>query len=152
MLDNIDFKILKELQHNAKISNVELSEKVGLSPSPCLRRVKDLEKKKYIKKYIAILDQKLVGLSFNIFIQVSLIHQDEESLKLFERTILKAPEVMEAYLMTGNSDYMIRVVAKDLESYEIFLKKTLTKVNGIANIRSSFALKQIKDISGFTFF
>ncbi len=144
MLDKIDYTILNELQTNARISNIDLSEKVGLSPSPCLRRVKSLEKKGLIKNYTATLDQDKLGLSMNIFIQVSLIHQDEDSLKKFETAISMSPEVIEAYLMTGNSDYLIKVVSKDLISFEDFLKRTLTKVKGIANIRSSIALKKVK--------
>ena len=145
MFDKIDYKILDTLQNNARITNIELSEKVGISPSPCLRRVKRLEKVGAIKGYVAILDQKLIGLPINIFIQVSLIHQDEDTLIKFEQAVKNSPEVLEAYLMTGNSDYLLRVVSKDLTSYEIFLKRTLTKVKGIGNIRSSFALKKVKD-------
>ncbi len=147
MLDNIDWKILNELKGNAKISNIDLSDKVGLSPSPCLRRVKTLEKKGFIKGYSAIIDYEMLGLGLNVFIQVSLLRQDEASLSIFEKEIIDSKEVMEAYLMTGDSDYLLRVVSKDLNTYEEFIKKTLTKINGIANIRTSFALKQIKESS-----
>ena len=146
-LDYIDVKILEVLQQNAKISNIDLSQLVGLSPSPCLRRVRRLEKENYIKHYGAVVDQNLVGLPVNVFIQVSLSKQDEDSLKIFENENVKSNEVMEAYLMTGDSDYLLRVVTSDLEAFEKFLKKRLTRINSVSSIRSSFALKKVSQRS-----
>ncbi len=142
-LDYIDIKILEALQRNARLSNIDLAQKVGLSPSPCLRRVKRLEKEKYISHYSAVIDQNLVGLPVNVFIQVSLSKQDEDSLAIFENKIVKSKEVMEAYLMTGDSDYLLRVVTSDLEAFEKFLKKHLTRIDSVSSIRSSFALKKV---------
>ena len=114
--------------------------KVGLSSSPCWRRVKALEEAGVIKGYAALLDAKTVGLSVNVFVSVSLSTQNEKSLEAFERAAAARPEVMECYLMTGDSDYLLRVVVPDLEAYERFVMD-FTKIPGIAQIRSSFALR-----------
>lgn len=142
-LDAIDRKILACLQANGRLSNVELADAVGLSPSPCLRRVRALEEVGIIYRYAALLEQGLVGLPMTIFVQVSLERQTEEYLEKFERAIQKCPEVMECYLMTGGSDYHLRLAMPDLQTYEHFLKSTLTRIPGVANIRSSFAIKQV---------
>lgn len=142
-LDAIDRAILTVLQTDGRIANVELAEKAGLSPSPCARRVKQLEDAGIIARYAALIDQKAVGLPVNVFINVTLERQIEGALQDFETEILKRPEVMECYLMTGEADYFLRVVVADLDAYERFLKDHLTRIPGIANIKSSFALKQI---------
>ena len=128
---------------SSNLSNAELAEKVGLSSSPCWRRVKVLEEAGVIKGYAALLDAKTVGLSVNVFVSVSLSTQNEKSLKDFERAAAARPEVMECYLMTGDSDYLLRVVVPDLEAYERFVMD-FTKIPGIAQIRSSFALRPVK--------
>ncbi len=143
-LDSLDLKILKCLQENARIANVQLAAKVGLSPSPCLRRVRDLEKRGVIKKHVTLLDPESVGLPLNVFVQVRLQQQREKWLEVFERAVRDRPEVMECYLMTGDADYLLRVVIPDVKAYERFLMESLTKVQGVANIKSSFALNQIK--------
>jgi Lrp/AsnC family leucine-responsive transcriptional regulator len=142
-LDRIDREILKSLQADARISNVDLADKVGLSPSPCARRVARLESEGVIARYATVIDQKAVGLPVSVFVNVTLERQVEDALATFETAVLKRPEVMECYLMTGEADYLLRVVVRDLEAYERFIVEHLTRVPGIANIRSSFALKQV---------
>ena len=142
-LDAIDQKILAALQANARLSNVELAHDVGLSPSPCLRRVRTLEDDGVIKGYAALVDQEAVCLPVSVFVMVSLEKQIEHSLETFEESIRALPEVMECYLMTGDSDYLLRVVTRDLQAYERFLMRHLTKFPGVSSIKSSFALKQV---------
>jgi len=143
-LDAIDRKILALLQEDARLANVELADKVGLSPSPCLRRVRDLEAAGVIRRYVTLLDPAAIGLPVSVFVNVTLERQVEQALERFEAVILKRPEVMECYLMTGDADYLLRVVIADLSSYERFLIEHLTRVPGVASIKSSFALKQVK--------
>jgi len=142
-MDYIEYKILNSLQKNARLTNLELAKQVGLSASPCLRRVKSLEENGVISGYSAIIDQNKVNLSVNVFVQVSLETQSEDRLQVFEEKIMEYKEVMEAYLMTGEADYLLRIVVKDLQAYEKFLKNNLTKIKGIASIRSYFSLKQV---------
>ncbi len=143
-LDAIDRRLLKALQSNARMPNAELAKLVGLSPSPCLRRLKILEKKGIIDRYVALLDQEQVGLPVSVFISIRLERQHEDSLEKFEAEIKSYDEVLECYLMTGQRDYLLRVVAQDLRSYERFLKDRLTRIDGVASIESSFALSQVK--------
>lgn len=143
-LDAIDRKILGHLQADGRITMQELADKVGLSVSPCHRRVKLLEERGVITRYLATVDQKALGLHISVFISIKLARQKEEDLKRFEKAISAWPEVLECYLMTGNRDYLLRVVAADLSSYEAFLKSKLTRLDGIASIESSFALSQVK--------
>tara|TARA_Y100001935_G_scaffold31966_3_gene25316 strand:+ start:603 stop:1076 length:474 start_codon:yes stop_codon:yes gene_type:complete len=142
-MDYIEYKLLNSLQKNARLTNLELAKQVGLSASPCLRRVKSLEESGVITGYSAIINQNKVHLSVNVFVQVSLERQSEERLQIFEEKIMEYREVMEAYLMTGEADYLLRIVVKDLQAYEKFLKNNLTKIKGIASIRSYFSLKQV---------
>ncbi len=142
-IDRTDYRILHFLQNNGRMANIELAEAVGLSPSPCLRRVKALETAGVLKRYVGIVDANAVGLGINAFISVSLRSQEKTALEKFQTRVADYPEVMECYLMTGTSDYLLRVVLPDLESYERFLLEKLTKISGIANIQTSFALKPI---------
>ena len=142
-MDYIEYKILSTLHKNARLTNLELAKQVGLSASPCLRRVKALENTGIISGYSAIIDQNKVDLSVNVFVQVSLERQSEEGLEVFEEKIIEYNEVMEAYLMTGEADYLLRIVVKDLQTYEKFLKENLTRIPGISSIRSYFSLKQV---------
>ena len=144
VLDAIGRKMLASLQENARLPNVELAERVGLSPSPCLRRVRELEERGVIRRYVTLLDPVAIGLPVSVFVSVTLEHQVEQALERFENAILQRPEVMECYLMTGDADYLLRVVTADLAAYERFLKDHLTRVRGVASIKSSFALKQVK--------
>lgn len=142
-LDEIDWDILKALQEDARIPIVDLADRVGLSASPCARRVKRLESDGVIVRYATVIDQKTIGLPVNVFCHVTLERQVKAALETFQAAVLKRPEVMECYLMTGEADYLLRVVVADLEAYERFIVDHLTKVPGIANIKSSFALKQV---------
>ena len=143
-LDTVDLKILALLQVDGRISINDLAGKVGLSPSPCLRRVRILEKSGVIARYVAVLDQRAVGLPVSVFVSVKLEKQNEDLLDKFAKTIARWPEVLECYLMTGPRDYWLRVVVPDLAAYERFLKQKLTRIEGIASIDSSFALEQVK--------
>ncbi|MDQ8732686.1 Lrp/AsnC family transcriptional regulator [Bradyrhizobium sp. LHD-71] len=143
-LDPIDRKILAILQRDGRTTMQELAEKVGLSLSPCHRRVKLLESRGIIDHYAAMVDQKALGLHVSVFISIKLARQKEEDLKRFEKSISGWDEVLECYLMTGNRDYLLRVVAADLAAFERFLKTKLTRLDGIASIESSFALSQVK--------
>jgi len=143
-LDAIDRKILMLLQEDCRITMQELAERVGLSASPCHRRIRLLEEAGVLKRYIAIVDQKAVGLPVSVFISIKLERQREKDLETFAKAISRWPEVLECYLMTGHRDYLLRVVVPDLAAYEKFLKQKLTQVPGVASIESSFALDQIK--------
>jgi DNA-binding Lrp family transcriptional regulator len=143
-LDEIDYRILQFLQSDGRISNVELADRVGLSPAPCLRRVSVLEKSGVIRKYVALVNARAVDLAVTVFVQISLDLQVERRLEIFENAIMKRPEIVECYLMTGDSDFLLRVVVPDVEAYERFLQETLTRIEGVARIKSSFALKQLK--------
>jgi Lrp/AsnC family leucine-responsive transcriptional regulator len=142
-LDAVDRKILALLQADGRMSLAELADKVGLSPSPCLRRVRMLEDG-VISRYVAVLDQRAVGLPVSVFVSIKLEKQRQESLDRFAKAIERWPEVLECYLMTGSRDYWMRVVVPDLDAYERFVKQKLTRVEGIASIESSFALEQVK--------
>jgi DNA-binding Lrp family transcriptional regulator len=142
-LDSIDWNVLRALQDDARIANVDLAEKVNLSPSPCLARVRALEKGGYISRYVTLLNPAAVGLGVSVFVQVRLEKQVEASLNAFERAVAERPEVMECYLMTGTSDYLLRVVVSDLEEFQTFVMH-LSKIPGVGNIQSSVALKQVK--------
>ena len=143
-LDSIDWNILRLMQADARLSNVELARAVGLSPSPCLNRVRALEDAGYISRYVTLLDALRVGLKVSVFIHVTLERQIEPALEAFEKAVRERPEVMECYLMTGDADYLLRVVVPDIQHLEEFILKFLTRMPGVGKIRSSFALKQVK--------
>ena len=143
-IDPIDLRILHELQQFGKISNVDLAGRVGLSPSPCLSRVRALEQKGIIDRYVALVKPDRVGLLINVFIQVTLERQVEKVMETFEAKMEAYPEVMECYLMTGNSDYLIRLLVSDIKTLEAFIVQKLSTIDGVLNIQSSFALKQVK--------
>jgi DNA-binding Lrp family transcriptional regulator len=143
-LDAIDLRILAALQDDSSLTNVELSRLVHLSPSPCLTRVRALESAGVIQRYVALADPAALGLGLNVFISVSLKEQSRGSLAEFERRIGEQDEVMECFLMTGDSDYLIRVVLPDIGALERFILNQLTPIPGIEKIRSSFALKQVR--------
>jgi DNA-binding Lrp family transcriptional regulator len=143
-LDTLDLRILDQLQRDGSLTNVELARRVHLSPSPCLTRVKALEAAGVIERYVALANAKALGLGLNVFINISLKEQGKESLAEFERRIAEHEQVMECYLMTGDSDYLIRVALPDIGSLERFILEQLTPIPGIEKIRSSFALKQVR--------
>ena len=142
-LDRIDLAILDHLQRDGRATTVELSDAAGLSPSPCHRRQKLLEESGVITGYVALLDQDRVGLPVNVMVSVELVGQTQEMLEAFEAAIAELPEVMECMLMTGASDYLLRVVAADLGAYEEFLRTRLTRLPGVRGVRSAFALKRV---------
>jgi Lrp/AsnC family transcriptional regulator, leucine-responsive regulatory protein len=143
-LDATDLRILDILQKDGSLSNVELAKQVHLSPSPCLTRVKALEANGVIQRYVALVSSTAVGLGLNVFINISLKSQSKQALADFEKTISEHDEVMECYLMTGDSDYLIRVAVADIGALERFILDQLTPIQGIEKIRSSFALKQVR--------
>ena len=143
-LDSTDLRILDELQRDGSVSNVELARRVHLSPSPCLARVRALEASGVIDRYVALVNANAVGLGLNVFISISLKSQSKEALADFEQSIVEHEEVMECYLMSGDSDYLIRVVLADIAALERFILNRLTPIPGIEKIRSSFALKQVR--------
>jgi DNA-binding Lrp family transcriptional regulator len=143
-LDEIDVKILRRLQEQARISNVELADQVGLSPAPCLRRVRALEQAGVVRRYVTLVDPAAVNLNVTVFVQITLDLQVEGRLEIFEQAIMRRPEVLECYLMTGDADYLLRVVVPDVSAYERFLRDSLTRIESAAGIKSSFALKQVK--------
>ena len=148
-LDPIDLRILSELQEEGDLTNVELSQRVGLSASPCLARVRALEEEGIIVRRVTLLDPLKVGANVSVFIQVTLERQSQPQLESFEAAVATFPEVMECYLMTGDADYLLRVVVSDLVALQKFIVEKLSTTRGVANIRSSFALKQVKYKTAF---
>lgn len=143
-MDKIDRHILRVLQEDARLTNQELSERVGLSPSPCLRRLKRLETEGVITGYFASVDEEKLGLPVAIFMSVRLERQIDSELGRFEEEIKKHPEVVDCWLMTGDYDYLLRILAPGLKEYELFLTGIFTKIPGIASIRSSVSLRRVK--------
>ncbi len=143
-LDATDIRILNELQRDAGRTNLDLAAAVGLSPSPCLARVRALESAGVISRRVALLDPARLGPSVSMVVQVTLERQTDALLEAFEKAVDGFPEVMECYLMTGDSDYLLRVVTRDTVAFRDFVIDRLTKAPGVANIRSSIALKQVK--------
>ncbi|MGQ0655733.1 MAG: Lrp/AsnC family transcriptional regulator [Betaproteobacteria bacterium] len=143
-MDAIDLRILERLQQDARISNADLARAVNLSPSPCLARVRALEAGGTIASYVTLLDAKKLGLTVSVLVQVTLEKQVEPALEAFEKAVRTRPEVMECYLMTGDADYLLRVLVADVPAFERFILDFLSRVPGVGNIKSSFALKQVK--------
>ncbi len=148
-MDAVDRKIIRELQVNARLTNNDLAERINLSPSPCLRRVRTLEQKGVITGYTAMIDQEKYGLAINAFVLIKLEKHSEPLINEFETCIQDIDEVMECYVMTGSSDYFLHIVSDSLKSYEKFMKQRLTKVPGIGSIETSFAFGKIKKTSTY---
>lgn len=144
MLDRVDQKILLDLQEDGRITNQALADKVGLSATPCLRRLKRLKDEGYIQGYTAIVDQKRYGLPISVFVFVKLIHQTDDFIEEFESAVLEWPEVMECYLVTGGRDYLMRVVTDGLESYEHFIKKKVVRLKCVSQLETCFSMNTIK--------
>lgn len=125
------------------MTNQDLADKVGLSPSPCLRRVRQLEEAGVISDYVALINPESLGLSVSAFVRIRLDRQDDQHLDDFEQAIVSFPEVMECYLMSGEADYQLRVLVKSLDEYEQFLRQRLTKLKGISEVTTSFALRPV---------
>lgn len=142
-LDAIDRRILLELQANGRITNHELAARVGLSPSPCLRRVRQLEDAGVIRNYVGLIDAAAAGLPVTAFVRVRLDGQDDRHLTIFEAAVASFPEVMECYLMSGESDYQLRVLVSSLAAFEDFLRQRLTCIPGVSQVTTSFALRPV---------
>jgi Lrp/AsnC family leucine-responsive transcriptional regulator len=143
-LTAIDRKILRALQEDGRMTIQAIADRVGLSPSPCLRRIRQMERAEIITGYSATVDQKAAGLPVSVFISIKLERQRARELDAFAAAISRWPEVMDAYLMTGQFDFLLRVVCADLETYEHFLREKLTQVEGVGSIESSFSLGTVK--------
>ena len=143
-LDEIDRRILRELRRDGRISNASLAEKVGLSASPCWNRVRQMEEAKVIEGYTVLLNQKALGLPETVMIEVTLDRHDDETFERFGQALADMPEVMEAYLLTGEYDYLIRVAVAGTEGYEEFLRRKLYKLEGLRHSRSTFVLRCLK--------
>lgn len=143
-LDETDLKILRELRQDGRLSNIRLAERVGLSPTPCWNRVRALEEAGVIEGYAALLSQKALGLPDTVLIEVTLEHQDEATLQRFGEEIIALPEVVEALLVTGEYDYLIKVAVSGTEGYEQFLRQRLYRLPGLRHSRSTFVLKRLK--------
>jgi Lrp/AsnC family leucine-responsive transcriptional regulator len=149
-LDEIDRKILRTLSRDGRISNQKLADMVNLSPTPCWNRVKALEESGFISEYIAVLNQRALGLPDTVIIEVTLDRHDDEIFKRFGDALAELPEVMEAYLLTGEYDYLIKVAVSGTEGYEQFLRQKLYKIPGIRHSRSTFALRCLKRVHSVT--
>jgi len=147
-LDNTDRLILEALQGDGRLSNVELAARVHLSESACLRRVKALDNSGVIQGYRSTVDPASVGLPDNVFVSVGLASQDQSDLDAFEEAVRRVPEVMECYLMTGDFDYLLRVVAAGATDYERIHRQYLTRLPSVARVHSSFALRVVQDSAG----
>lgn len=143
-LDRFDRSILQVLQHDGRIANSALAERVNMSESASLRRVRALEESGLIEGYTAILNQQKAGCPVNVFVNITLDRQDETELRKFEDAVRKIPEVMECYLMTGDYDYLVRVVVADTADFERLHSKHLTRLPGVARVHSSFALRTVQ--------
>lgn len=143
-LSGVDRRILRALQEDGRMTIQAIADRVGLSPSPCLRRIRQMEQSGVISAYSALVDQEAVGLPVSVFISIKLERQRAAELDSFAQAIAAWPEVMECYLMTGQRDFLLRVVCADLSTYETFLRDKLTQVEGVSSIESSFALGQVK--------
>lgn len=142
-LDRIDRAILHEIQLDARLSNTALAERINLSESACLRRVRNLEAKGIIRGYVGLVDQSLAGYPDNVFVQITLASQQRDDLAAFEAAIAELPEVMECYLMSGTSDYILRVIVADARDYERIHSNHLTRLPGVDRVHSSFALRTV---------
>ena len=143
-LDEFDKKIVRELQKDARLSNADLADRIGLSASPCWQRVKRLQDEGYIEGYVAVVDQKRLGLPDTVMIEVTLDRHDEEVFDKFERALSVLPEVLEVYMTTGYYDYFLKVAVAGTEGYERFLRDRLYKVPSIRQSRTSFTLRCVK--------
>jgi Lrp/AsnC family transcriptional regulator, leucine-responsive regulatory protein len=143
-LDAVDRDILRHLQADGRLTNVELAKRVRLSPSPCLRRVKSLEDRGYIRGYTALLDRGKVGRALHVVVMVSLSSQRQETLEAFERAVSKIDDVLECHLVAGESDYLLTVASTDLESYQLLFTKCLGELPGVASLRTLISMKTVK--------
>ncbi len=144
-LDRLDRAILRALQQDGRLSNVELAKQVGLTPSPCLRRVKSLEERGYITGYAALLDRARLGRELRVTVMVSLTDQRQETLRAFERAVLRLDDVVGCSLIAGDADYLLTVLVRDLDSYHRLFTERLGELPGVVSMRSLVAMKTVKD-------
>lgn len=143
-MDVKDRQIIRELQINGRLTNQELAERVNLSPSPCLRRLRNLEQSGAILGYTALIDQKAYGLPVTVLIRIRLERHSEETIRVFETQIKRIDEILDCFLMTGDSDYLLRVIVESLEAYEDFIRREIHNIPGVASIETSFAYGIVK--------
>ncbi|MET3660847.1 Lrp/AsnC family transcriptional regulator [Aquamicrobium ahrensii] len=143
--DDFDRRILKELQADARLPNIELAERIGLSPSPCLRRVRRLEETGVIRGYTALVDPAAYGWTMTAIATIRLVQQNEDDIVMFEQAVRGWEEVLECHLVTGSRDYMLKVVARDLGDYERFIKEKIARLKCVASIETSFIMNTIKE-------
>ena len=143
-MDRFDRQILNALQQDGRMSNVELAERVSLSESACLRRVRALEQQGLIEGYVALLDQKELGLSGTVFVHIALRREEQSELAAFEAAVQRIPEIMECYLMTGEFDYLLRMVVSDMADFERLHNDALTRLPGVARVNSSVAIRTVR--------
>jgi Lrp/AsnC family transcriptional regulator, leucine-responsive regulatory protein len=144
-LSNTDLRILRTLQREASLTNVELAERVGMSPSPCLRRVRQLEERGVIKDYVAVLDRRALGFDVMAFVEVRMDHHSDTAAEAFTGAVLKEPAVIACYTTSGEYDYMLTVVVRNLDDYADFAMKRLLRMPGVKDVRSSFVLQNVKE-------
>ena len=144
-LDHVDRAILRLLQQDGRMANVDLAEAVHLSPSACLRRVRRLEEGGSIDRYVALVDPSAIGLGTDVFVEITLVGQDEGTLEEFERAVSERPEIMSCHLMAGDFDYLVHVGVRDVADYEELHRTHLAQLPGVARMVSSFALRPICD-------
>lgn len=149
-LDLTDKKILNLLQQNSKANIKEIALKIGLTQTPTYERIKRLEKDGVIKNYIAVLDKEKVGYTIEVFCQVTLLVHSKEMITRFENAVNKINEVMECFHVAGNYDYLLKIIVKDMSSYQAFLKNKLSVLDSVANVQSTFVMSSTKDNNGFS--
>ena len=149
-IDRYDRRILDELQRDGRISNQELAERIGLSPAPCLRRVRALERSGLITGYRALLDARQLGLSLMALIHISMDRHTPERFANFDRLVAELPEVMECLLITGqDADYQLKVVVRDMDAFQALLLERITRIEGVSGVHSSFVLRRVVDKTAF---
>jgi len=146
-IDIFDKKLLSILQNNGRISNVELAEAVNLSESACLRRVRSLEERGLIDRYVALLDHKRVGLTDTVFVHIVLKREEKSELEAFENAVKNIPEILECYLMTGEFDYLLHIVVANMADFERLHNDSLTQLPGVSRVNSSFAIRTVQKTS-----
>lgn len=142
-LDETDRRILRVLQRRGRMSNADLSDAVHLSASACHRRVQRLEAEGYIREYVALLDTRRIGLPTTVFVEITLLRQADEVLEAFETAVARIPDVLECHLMAGTADYILKVVAEDTDDFARIHRQYLTRLPGVAQMQSSFALRTV---------
>ena len=143
-LDTLDIRILRALQRDGKLQNLQLADTVGLSPSPCLRRVRRLEESRVIECYVALLNASALGFGLTVFARISLVSQDAESVERFAEAMRQLPQVVECYIMAGECDALLRVVAADIDAYRRFQSTHLTRANGVQTVKTDIPMQKVK--------